>query len=256
MLRKLDQVLALFTPSQPELSGPEIARAVRRPKSTVYRLLGSFTELGFLNLDRDTGRYRLGIRLAALGDLARHSTSLQRITLPSLRGLCEDTGELATLMILSGDIGVTIDVVESRRAVMVPGLLGGHLPLHATAGGKALLAWRSEGEVDLILRPPLTRYTPSTITDVETLKRQFAQARKRGYTTVNGEWLEEVVGVAAPIRNHRREVVAAFTTGCPRSRSTPAHLAAMGRAAIRRADEVSEVLGHHPEVSGNGASPR
>ena len=146
MIRKLDQILSLFTHDRPELTGPEIAQLVGRPKSTVYRLLGNFTVAGYLDQDQDTARYRLGIRLASLGEIARHSTSLQRVALPSLRQLAEDTGELATLMVLSGAEGVTIDVVESYHPLMLPGLLGGHLPLHATAGGKALLAWRVDEE--------------------------------------------------------------------------------------------------------------
>src|SRR5207302_7536047 len=145
---------------------------------TDYRLLGNFTAAGYLDQDQDTARYRLGIRLASLGEIARHSTSLQRVALPSLRQLAEDTGELATLMVLSGAEGVTIDVVESYHPLMLPGLLGGHLPLHATAGGKALLAWRVAEEWRRILRPPLKRYTPSTLTDLADLEAEFVPARK------------------------------------------------------------------------------
>ena len=67
MIHKLDQVLALFSLDRTELTGPEIAALIKRPKSTVYRLLASFTGAGYLDQDRDTGRYRVGIRLAALG---------------------------------------------------------------------------------------------------------------------------------------------------------------------------------------------
>lgn len=79
MINRLDQVLSLFSLERTELTGPEIAGFIRRPKSTVYRLLGTFTSAGYIDQDQDTGRYRLGIRLAALGDVARHSTSIQRL---------------------------------------------------------------------------------------------------------------------------------------------------------------------------------
>ena len=113
MIHKLDQVLALFSLDRTELTGPEIAALIKRPKSTVYRLLASFTGAGYLDQDRDTGRYRVGIRLAALGDVARHSTSIQRQALLMLRDLTEATGELADLTVLADTQLVTIEVGES-----------------------------------------------------------------------------------------------------------------------------------------------
>jgi DNA-binding IclR family transcriptional regulator len=161
-----------------------------------------------------------------------------------LRQLGESTGELATLMVLSGTVGVTIDVMQGYHPLVLPGLLGGHHPLHATAGGKALLAWRPEETLGEYLKPPLKRYTASTITDLAVLKREFAQARKRGYTSVVGEWFDDVVGVAAPVRNHRGEIIAALTVGCPRSRATSAKMAQLSRAVLMAGESTSRTLGH------------
>ena len=149
MLQKLGKVLALFTPEQPELSVREIARVFRWPKSTAYRILSRIEASGFLDRDEHSGAYRLGIRLAAYGELARHSTSLQRVVSPWLRKLSDATSETATLMLYNGTEGVTVDVVESFQPLMLPGLLGGSMPLHATAGGKALLAWAPPGHREL-----------------------------------------------------------------------------------------------------------
>ena len=213
MLQKLGKVLALFSPEQPELSVREIARVFRWPKSTAYRILSRIEASGFLDRDEHSGTYRLGIRLAAYGELARHSTSLQRVVSPWLRKLSDATSETATLMLYNGTEGVTVDVVESFQPLMLPGLLGGSMALHATAGGKALLAWAPPGRQSAFMSRPLPRYTPTTITDIAELERELEKSRKRGYTMVSGERVEDVYGVAAPIFDHRGEVNAALTVG-------------------------------------------
>src|SRR5215475_14407995 len=66
MIDKADAILALFTPEQPELAVIEIAALLRRPRSSVYRILSRMAQVGFLDQDPATGRYRIGIRLGGL----------------------------------------------------------------------------------------------------------------------------------------------------------------------------------------------
>jgi IclR family KDG regulon transcriptional repressor len=244
MLLKLVKVLALFSYERPELSARDIAARFRWPKSTAYRILNRIEAGGFLDRDERTGMYRLGMRLAVWGELARHSTSLQRIADPVLRGLSAETSETATLMVLDGTIGVTVQVVESFQPLMLPGLLGGRMPLHATAGGKAFLTWASPARQKALIKPPLERFTRTTITDVAELRRELKKSYERGYTIVNGEHHEEVVGVAAPIHNHQGDVFAALTVGGPRSRAT-SKIPQIAEAVVAAAASVSAALGYH-----------
>ena len=247
MVDKLDQLLQLFRIDRPELTGPEIGEALQLPKTTTYRLLRRFVELGFVDRDRDTGRYRLGIRLAALGDLARHSTSLQRIAEPELRRLSQTTGEWATLMVLSGTVAVVVEVVQSYRPLALPGLLGGPHPIHATAGGKVLVAWKAKADQKQYLTPPLKRYTSATITDRAALDRELETVRDEGYAVVKGEWFEDMIGAAAPVRNHRGDIVAAVTIGCPYPRAkVAAKLVEIAEAVRETGGRVSAALGCAP----------
>jgi DNA-binding IclR family transcriptional regulator len=244
MIQKLDQILTLFSLIETEFTGPEIAARIQRPKSSVYRLLGTLTDVGYLDQDGDTGRYRLGIRLAALGDIARHSTSLQRLARPWLQELTDATGELADLTVLAGSRLITVEVVESLHPISVPGLLGGQPPVHATAAGKVFLAWRSESERGRLLTMPLERFTPHTITDPARFELDLGLTRKHGFAQVRGEWFPDLASVGAPVRNHRGEVIAAVALGVPESRCTRAKIAAMGRAAIHAAQQLSRQLGY------------
>jgi DNA-binding IclR family transcriptional regulator len=250
VLKQLDHVLALFSRERPEVSVLHAATLLRRPRSTTYRLMAQIEKVGFLDRDSETGLYRLGIRLAALGELAQRSTSLQRIAHPVLRRLSQQTGETATLLLMVDGEGIAVLHSESSHRVVAKGALGRYWPLHASAGGKALLAWRPEDEAKKLLKKPLPRYTPTTLATLAALKREFKQIRERGYATVRGEFMDDVWGVAVPIFNHREELEAAVTLGGPRSRVTRARLPELGKILIVAGDGVSRSLGYM------GAYPR
>jgi DNA-binding IclR family transcriptional regulator len=256
MLNKANAILSLFTPERTELAVLEIAELLGRPRSSVYRILGKMADAGFLDQDPVSGRYRVGMRLAMLGEVARHSTSLQRVAWPWLCHVSEVTGELASLMVRSGNEGVTVDLVESFHPLKIPGHLGGRFPLHATAGGKVLLAWRSEDDIDELLQAPLERSTANTITAVPKLKRELELTRTRGYAMAPGEWVEDVFAVAAPIRDHRNRVIAAVGAASPEARWNPRSIKVMTDAAVHAANEISRALGHFDHGALNGRRGR
>lgn len=256
MLDKLNDVLSLFTPDRRELTPSEIVELLGRPKSTVYRQLSAMEEASFLDRDEQSGRYRLGIRLAALGELARQSTSLQRAARPRLQELSDETDETADLSVLRDGEGITIDVVESHRPLMIPGLLGGRIPLHATAAGKVLLAWRPEEEVRRLLPVPLERFTRHTITDLATFLHELQRTRNKGFSIVNREWYGDILGLSAPVRNHRGEVVAALAVGGPRTRLDPDKLEeTLAPSVVRVATDLSRALAWVPELHEGAGAP-
>src|SRR5215470_9804626 len=229
MLAKAVRVLALFSPAQPELGSGEIARLLRRPRSTTYRLVSAMEAVGLLDRDPATGLYALGLRLAEFGDQARQSRTLQRVGLPIVRTLAAETGETTTLMVLSGSLAVNLEVVESLHPVVVRAAIGRPLPLHVIAGGNVLLAGRSRAEQARLLGPRLKRYTPHTITQPELLFAELDRVRLRGWAESLEEWVRNVCGLAAPIRAKGGHVVAAVTLGYPSERATPRE-----RARLRR----------------------
>jgi DNA-binding IclR family transcriptional regulator len=244
MLGKLNQVLSLFSRERRELSVMEVAKRLRRPRSTVYRVLAQIEQEGFLDRDVHTGLYRLGIKLATLGELARHSTSLQRIAFPELTALSEQSGETATLLLLVDGEGLAMQHVESHHRVAAKGVLGREWPLHASAGGKALLAWLPEDEQRALVKRSLKRYTESTITTIASLRRELQLTRQRGFATVRGEYMEDLWGVAGPVFNHREGLEAAITLGGPHSRVTQERFRALGRLVVMACERVSRKAGY------------
>lgn len=244
MLTKATTILSLFSTERPELSALEVAARIRRPKSTVYRLMAQMAEAGLLDVDPGTGRYRVGILLASYGEVARRSTSLQRVAYPHLLRATETSGESSVLMVQSGPEGVTIDLLDSYQPLRIPQHLGGRFPLHATAGGRVFLAWMPDAEADAILKGPLVACTPRTETSPAAIRRELALVRKRGYAIGDGEWVEDVCAVAAPIRDHRGAVVAAVATSCPRPRWNARAQKTLIAAALQAGQEISRSLGY------------
>ena len=263
MLSTLNAVLALFSERTPELAALDIADRLGRPRSSVYRLLHTFEEAGFLDYDERSGRYRLGIRLAALGALAQRSSPLQRALHPVLIRLAHDSGECATLVVRSGAGATTVDNVYAPQPLVVPGVLGGHPPLHASAGGKILTAWLADEERNALLGDRLARHTPATITDRDTLLDQLDSVRKSGIAIARGEWFPDVYGMGAPVWDHTGTVVAAVTIGFPSVRAGAAQLRTLRPLVARAGAEGTAVLGGVPRTVAvpaarvkTGASPR
>jgi DNA-binding IclR family transcriptional regulator len=243
MLRKANEVLDLFTRSRREVGVVEAAALLGRPKSSTSRLLSEMEAHGLLDRDVGTGRYRLGMRLAALGELARQSTTVQRAAQAELAALAVATGETANLVVLSGREAVNVELVESPRPLKHVGWLGRRLPLHATAAGKALLSDHAPAEVRGLLEAPLRRYATGTITEVDAVVAEVAVARGRGYATAYAELEEDLAAVAAPVRDYAGRVAGALTLSAPTSRVGREQLAELGVEVVRAAGAVSRALG-------------
>ncbi|HEV2149339.1 MAG TPA: IclR family transcriptional regulator [Longimicrobiaceae bacterium] len=243
MLHKAMEVLHLFTPLRKEVGVTEAAELLGRPKSTVSRWLSAMDEAGFLDRDADSGRYRVSLQVTAVGEMAKRSTSLQQVARPALQRLTTATGETANLVVLVGTEGVNIEAAESPRPVMHMGMVGRRFPVNASAACKAILAWMEEAEVRAFLPDPLPRCTPATVADPDRLVAELAEVRRQGYAVNWQELEEDLVAVAAPVRDHRGKVVAAVSISAPVSRAPRESLPELGGHVAEAARALSADLG-------------
>ena len=125
----------------------------------------------------ETGRYRLGLRLIALGNAVLARLDLREVARPHLRALVEETGETATLSAPGDPDAITVDFVQSASSVQSVARVGRPSVAHATATGKVALAF---GDVAL---PPgrLHAFTGQTIVDRATLAREIERVRGQGW---------------------------------------------------------------------------
>lgn len=211
-------VLRLFTPSRKQIGVTEAAALLRRPKSTMSRWLSAMEATGFLERSAESGLYRVSMRMAAVGEMAKQATSLQRTARHALEQLTTATGETSNLVLLVGHEGVNVESVDSPHPILHMGAVGRRFPLHASAAGKALIAWLPEDALATLLPSQLEACTSFTITSHARLRENLAGVRERGYAVNHLELEPELIGVGAPVRDHRGHIVAAVSISAPISR--------------------------------------
>jgi DNA-binding IclR family transcriptional regulator len=209
----------------------ELARRTELPLATVHRVVTRLVEWG--GLERVAGGVRPGLRLFELGQLVPQRAALREVALPFMGDLYAATHEVVSLAILDGTDTVWVEQLSGRLAPPVPSRVGGRLPAHVTAAGKALLAF-APGAVDILCDTGLTRHGPGTITDPAALRAELERIRERGIATNREESRAGVLGVAAPVLDREGAVVAALALAVARrSRSSPEAMAPAVRIAAR-----------------------
>jgi DNA-binding IclR family transcriptional regulator len=116
---------------------------------------------------------------------------------------------------------------------------------HATSAGKVMLAYLSPGELDQALGDQLAGFTSNTITDPSELHQQLAQIRKQGYAVAQEELEDGLNAIAAPIRDHTSQVIAAASIAGPAYRIRPEMFALLAEQLVRMTDRISREMGYH-----------
>jgi DNA-binding IclR family transcriptional regulator len=204
---KLFAVLDAFGADRPSLTLSEISQRTGIPLSTARRLIQELVVWGALERLPD-GNYRIGMRLWEVGSLAPRQRGLRDAALPYMQDLYEAARQNVQLVVLDGVEALCVERIHGRRAVPTELDVGERLPLHATAAGKALLAFSSEDLLTRLREAGLTRFTPHTL-DMEQLKVELRRARRTGVAYSSEERTPGAVGVASPILDRRRKVLGA-----------------------------------------------
>ncbi|GAA3767650.1 IclR family transcriptional regulator [Streptomyces phyllanthi] len=237
--RALD-ILTMFDDVHLVVSGTAVAERLGVARSTAYRYLQSLVAGRFLE-EAPGGGFRLGLRVLEIARLARRSYGLSEVAMPSMEDLAVETHETVLLTRRTGDLVVCVDRAESTRAVRISYERGSALPINAGASALVLLAWSPEDEARRLLQnAELRRFTPATLTDVDALMERLGRIRRIGYSVTRGELDPDVVGVAAPIRDENKNVVAAVSVAALASRVYPEAEAEIAQKVLATAQEISD----------------
>ena len=208
-VRKALGLLDVFTADTPELSIRELARRAGIARSTAHRLVGELSEWGAL--ERTAGGVRLGVKLFELGSLATTSVTFREAALPYAHHLHEVTRLTVNVAIRSGSDIVYLDKIRSRSLRVPHSRLGGRGALHATALGKAILAFSGEDAVADALSVPLAELTAHTIVDPAALRVELDRVRERRVAYDVEESQIGLFCVAAPILDARGVALGAIS---------------------------------------------
>ena len=223
----------------------ELARKLDVPKSTMQRTLQTLASAGWIKDDGGAyKRWKLTSRALKVGRQASADESdLRTVAFEHMQALRDATNETITLQVRDGqDRMVQIERVDSFHAVRTFWKLGASSPITATSGGFAVLAALPDHEVEAILKRPVERLTPKTITDVEEIRREIAAVRERGFAVNIGQNREGVCAIGAAIVDSSGEPVGGIGISIPESRFDPRRINELGALVRSTASTISSLM--------------
>ena len=213
--RALD-ILDCFSFQNKEMSLSDVVNQTGLNKTTVKRLMANLTTRSYLQKDPESKRYQLGLRLFELGGVVFSSFSLRKAAGYHMSRLQNLTGATVLLGTIMEDQLVYMDKRAGSGMIKISSDIGWRRNLHYGMLGLTLMAHSSPEEVGNMLKKyPLETYTPFSITDEDTFILRLEKIRKDGYIVEREEAVEGIVGIAAPIRDYSRQVVAALGVALP-----------------------------------------
>ncbi|WP_428492447.1 IclR family transcriptional regulator [Rhodopila sp.] len=243
-LVKVVRVLDAFSARNRTLSLTDLCAATGYPKSTVHRLLGAMRETGLLDQDLGRDRYRLGMKLFALGNTVLANMDLHREARPFVDALTRQGGQAVHLAVFDGRRAIVIHRADASPEKLLAAHTIEQAPAHCTGVGKAILAFQPEAVVRRIIDAGLTRYTETTITDPAALLSALATVRAAGYATDEGEHQPGLRCIGAPIRDRSGQVIAGISLTGPAWRLPLAEVDGLSKVVIHHANGISTALGH------------
>lgn len=253
------QLLGCFTRQEPQLTGAELSRRLDVPRASVFRLLQTLEQMGFVERVADSPNYKLSIGVLRLGFEYLASMELTEHGIPIIEDLRDQSGYSAHLVVRDGREVVFVAKAVGRQAVFHSIQVGARLPAHATVLGRLLLSDLDMGALSLLYpEPALHAYTPKTPTTLVQLKALIDQDKANGYGISQGGFETGISTIAAPVLNDRRHVTAAVSLTVPSQQIDADQARSLVQLVQQAAAQLTQRISHLPVRAGmnvNSAAP-
>lgn len=239
------KILEVLSDYSDGLGITELSDKVNLHKSTVFRLLSTLINRGYVTQDLESSKYKITFKLFELGSKKVDKLDLLKSSKPYTRMLMESVNEVVHLIIRDEAEIVYIDKVEANNTISMASRIGKRNPMYCTATGKAILAFLPEEEVLKVWNSSkIVKMTGNTITDFILFKKELHNIRQNGYAVDNEENELGVRCVAAPIFDFKGDVAAAISVSGPVNRITDDKIDFISNEVIKYANLISVEIGH------------
>ncbi|MBE7635454.1 helix-turn-helix domain-containing protein [Sneathiella sp. P13V-1] len=222
----------------------DLARKVGLAASTAHRLLTTLQEQRYVQYDRDTNFWQIGIQAFVTGNGFLSSRDLVSVARPIMRRMMEESGETINLAISEGDDVIYMAQVESREMMRVYSKPGNRVPLHCSGVGKAIMSVMSDKDINRIIHEKgLPRLTDRTLTDPDALIKELKNSRENAYAIDDEEHAIGLRCAASVIYDEYSEPMAAISISGPAARISNEKLAKLGQTVRTYAAEITSALG-------------
>ncbi|TKG95983.1 IclR family transcriptional regulator [Puteibacter caeruleilacunae] len=245
-LVKAVKLIELLADHPKGLSLTELVTLLNLPKTSLFRITNTFIHLNYLIKDNDTGKFLLSRKFLRIGLSSMGEQSIIEKAIIPMRELRDDIKETILLGALMDREAVLLEQVMGTHPFTFFLKPGKHFNLHASAPGKAILAFLDEKERNRVLnRMEFTRFNQNTITSLEKFREELEITRKRGYSL---DCAEEMIGVhcvGAPILDQNGVVLAAIWTTGPSGRISVDDFETIGQKMMACANKISRSFGYN-----------
>lgn len=248
-VKRAIEILNLLEKSEKPLSLSEISKNFNYPRSSIFRILTTLENYGFVERDLANNTFTLGVRLSQLGIAKLNKLNLSYDSYKYLEELAKKTGENVYLAVLQNYRVVLIQRIDSPSMWSLVTQLGLRSPAHCTASGQVLISEMSDEELsELVKKVGLKKYTEKTITRLSELKLRLKKVREQGFAVVDREYNPELVAVAAPIRNAWGKIIAALLITLQyRGTKTVTRAYELAKDLVEYAKRISKQMGYTGE---------
>ncbi len=239
-------ILEQFHDADTELGLTELCRRLKLQKNRVFRLLATLESQNFIEQDKVTSTYRLGMKNLRLRQEFVKQGGLTQHARPVLETLTRKSKETSYVAIMKDYHLIYLDAIESALPLRVVASVGKMLPFHCMSAGKVLAAGLSDKSLLEYCRyGDLKKYTSNTIDDPKELTAHLRSVAEMGYAVGNEEFEIGAKCVGMPIRDYTKNIIGAVSVSGPSNRFTARHIANELIPAVRDAtEELSFKLGY------------
>jgi IclR family pca regulon transcriptional regulator len=242
------RVLKAFDEDHPEMTLSEVAAKTGLPPAVARRCLITLVELGYVG--QHERKFLLRPAVLTIGSAFLASMQIEQVVLPPLQALRDQTGDSASLTVLSGTDILYVAHVSTDRRFRVAAGVGTRFPFHATSLGKAIAAYLPDDErAVLIAGAPFQRFTERTVTEGPALAERLQLITARGYDSALDELDYGIVSVAVPILGRGGRVIASINCSTSTTRISQDELVRTRLPLLRNAaGEIEASLKRWPAL--------
>ena len=233
------EILMAFTAKDYELSAGELLKRVDLSRPTLYRLLHTLEQSGFLVSDGEPQKFRLGPAIAHLAHVWTSSLDIGATAQPMMRRIWEKTGETVALFVPQGAYRICVAELPSPQPLSFKRGVGYRERIALGASGRAILAYTKAGATEFA---PTASHDPAAL---EQFRQELERIRQCGYAVSRDELIQGAVAVAVPFFNGGGQVAGSLAVFGPGARLHSQQVENYAQLLVEEARALSHVLGGH-----------
>jgi DNA-binding IclR family transcriptional regulator len=229
---------------EPHRGVRELSEKVGINRSTVNRLVATMERSGYLEQEKERGKYRATLKLFELGNKVIQDLNIKDRAYPIMQKLSKATEETVYLAVFDGNQFLYVSIIDSPQMLKCSADIGIHPPAYCSASGKVLLAYLPEDKKEAFLPEEFQSFGPNTIRNAAELEAELNKTRLNGYAIDDEEWNPSVRALAAPVWNYDGKIIATLSIAGPKVRMSQQRMEEAAQLLVKAAQDLSASIGY------------